>query len=60
MATRKSASTSPHKCPIWSPLKDCIAMIAPCTTLDHTANQIKLRFAAGLRAALIRKTPSVA
>ena len=35
-------------------------MIAACTTLDHTANQIRLRLARGFRAALIRKTPSVA
>ncbi|SRX94788.1 hypothetical protein MSP7336_03049 [Mycobacterium shimoidei] len=35
-------------------------MIAACTALDHTANQIKLRLAAGFRAALIKKTPSVA
>ena len=35
-------------------------MIAAWTTLDHTVNQIRLRLAAGSRAALIKKTPSVA
>jgi len=35
-------------------------MIAACTTLDHTVNQIRLRLACGFRAALSRKMPSVA
>ena len=60
-AIRRSAGTSPHRWPIWCPWpKDCTAMMTACTTLDHTANQMKLRFACGLRAALIRKTPIVA
>jgi hypothetical protein len=60
-ATNSSAGTSPNRCPIWCPPpKDCTAMIAACTTLDHTVNQIRLRLACGFRAALSRKTPSVA
>jgi uncharacterized membrane protein YfcA len=60
-ATKSSTGTSPNRCPIWCPLpKDCTAMIAACTTLDHTVNQIRLRLACGFRAALRRKTPSVA
>ena len=35
-------------------------MMAACTTLDHTANQIRLRCACGFRAASNKKTPSVA
>ena len=62
---RSSAGTSPNRCAhlvshVVPPPKDCAAMIAACTTLDSTANQIRLRFALGFRAALIRKTPSVA
>ena len=45
---------------MWSSLKDCTAMIAEWTTLEATVNQIRLRLAAGFRAALSRKTPSVA
>lgn len=36
------------------------AMIAACTTLDHTANQMRLTCASGLRLAINRDTPSVA
>lgn len=35
-------------------------MIVPCTTLDHTVNQIRLLCAMGLREATIKNTPSVA
>nr|WP_281179306.1 hypothetical protein [Sphingomonas asaccharolytica] len=35
-------------------------MISACTTLDIAATQISEALAAGLRAASIRKTPSVA
>ena len=60
-ATKSSAGTSPSRGPIRCPLpNDCTAMIAACTTLDHTVNQIRLRFACGFRAAFIKKTPSVA
>ncbi|MNP11239.1 hypothetical protein D3C76_1034160 [compost metagenome] len=57
----KSAGTSPAKCPIcpgWVTV--WTAMIAPCTALDHTVNQIRLRLANGSRAARIKNTPSVA
>lgn len=49
-ATIKSAGTSPAKCPIcpgW--VTAWTAMIAPCTTLDQTVNQIRLRLANGSR-----------
>ena len=61
-AIRSSAGTSPTRWPMWCPplLKDWTAMIAACTTLDQTVNQIRLRLASGFRAALSRKTPSVA
>ena len=36
------------------------AMIPPWTTLDHTVNQIRLRWASGSREAQSRNTPSVA
>src|SRR6202453_439634 len=43
MATRISAGTSPHRCPMWWSLpKDWTAMIAAWTTLEHTVNQIRL------------------
>jgi len=29
--------------------KDCSAMIPPCTMLDHTVNQMRLKCASGLR-----------
>jgi hypothetical protein len=57
--------TSPSKCPqcdassIPAP-KDCTAMIAPCTTLYHTVNQIRLMCFIGSRDALSSNTPSVA
>ena len=35
-------------------------MIAACTTLDQMVKEIRLRFAAGFRAAAIRKMPSTA
>src|SRR5215510_1363432 len=35
-------------------------MIAPCTKLDQTVNQIRLLFAIGSREAIIKNTPSVA
>jgi hypothetical protein len=35
-------------------------MTPPCTTLDHTVNQIRLRWARGFLAAFSRKAPSVA
>ena len=38
----------------------CTAMIPPWTTLDHTVNQIRLRWASGSRDARIRNKPSVA
>ena len=41
------------------PANDCTAMITACTADDHTTNQMKLRFASGLRAAFNRKTPMV-
>jgi uncharacterized protein DUF5615 len=38
------AGTSPKRCPIWSGFDTaCTAMIAACATLDHTANQIRLK-----------------
>ncbi|SRR5712691_2988024 len=44
IATRISANTSPQRCPMCSGFsKDCAAMIPPCTTLDQTVNQIRLR-----------------
>jgi hypothetical protein len=46
---------------MWWPLpKDCTAIIAAWTTLEHTVNQIRLTLASGRRAAFHRKTPSVA
>ena len=36
------------------------AMMPACTQLDHTVNQIKLRFSRGLFDARIKKMPSVA
>ena len=60
-ATISSAGTSPMRCPRCSGYAiDCAAMIPPCTTLDQTVNQIRLRFASGSRAAMRRNTPSVA
>jgi hypothetical protein len=35
-------------------------MIAPCTKLDQTVNQIRLLCAIGSREAIIKNTPSVA
>jgi hypothetical protein len=35
-------------------------MMAPCTTLDQTVNQIKLPFWRGFRAVSSKNTPSVA
>jgi hypothetical protein len=35
-------------------------MIVPCTTLDHTVNQIMLLWASGFLDAKIKNTPSVA
>src|SRR5215472_11009080 len=35
-------------------------MIAPCTKLDQTVNQMRLLFAIGSREAIIKNTPSVA
>jgi hypothetical protein len=44
----KSAKTSPHRCPLCSEFaKDCTAMMPPCTTLDHTVNQMRLKCASG-------------
>jgi hypothetical protein len=41
-ATTNSAKTSPHRCYLCSEFaKDCTAMIPPCTTLDHTVNQMR-------------------
>ena len=37
-----------------------LPVIAACTTLDTMVNQVRLRLAPGLRAAMIRNTPSVA
>src|SRR6266446_4134210 len=60
-ATANKANTSPQRWPmLWVPSKDCTAITPPCTTLDQTVNQIRLLWATGLRAASIRKTPSVA
>ena len=60
-ATINNAGTSPSRWPrcIGSPAA-CTAMISACTALDTTVNQISDILAAGLRAASIRKTPSVA
>src|SRR4029453_3075890 len=60
IATRNSAGTSPSRCPWCAAGIDCTAMMPPCTTLDHTVNQIKLRWACGSLDAISRKTPSVA
>jgi hypothetical protein len=35
-------------------------MIPPCTTLDHTVNQMILLCASGFREAMSKNTPSVA
>ena len=44
----KSVKTSPHRCPLCSEFaKDCTAMMPPCTTLDHTVNQMRLKCASG-------------
>src|ERR1022692_419708 len=60
-ATTNRASTSPQRCPMcWGFDRDCAAMIPPCTMLDHTVNQIRLRCARGFREATTRNTPSVA
>jgi hypothetical protein len=55
-ATMKSAGTSPAKWPIYPGwVNTWTAMIAPCTTLDHTVNPIRLRLANGSCAARIKK-----
>jgi hypothetical protein len=61
IATKNSAGTSPNRCPR-SPasLKDWTPMIVPCTTLDHTVNQMMLLWASGFLDAKIKNTPSVA
>src|SRR5262249_62283513 len=56
----EEAGTSPSRWPACSAGIDCTAMMPPCTTLDHTVNQIKLRWACGSLDAISRKTPSVA
>ena len=40
--------------------KDCSVIMAPCTTLDHTVNEIMLLYACGSREASSKNTPSVA
>ena len=60
-AATNSARTSPQRCPMCSEFtNDCTAMIPPCTTLDHTVNQMRLKCASGLRDATNKNTPSVA
>src|SRR5215471_2477099 len=60
-AKTRSAGTSPQRCATWSGfVRACAAMIPACTTLDHTVNQIRLKFVSGSRLAINRKTPSVA
>ncbi len=61
MPTAARTGMSPSQCPDSAESRRaCAAMIPACTMLDHAANRIKLRCAAGFRDARAKKTPSVA
>src|SRR5262249_8502673 len=61
IAIRNSAGTAPTTCPPSTGTSTPgQAMMAPCTTLDQTVNQMRLLCAYGSRDAMRRNTPSVA
>src|SRR5512146_378998 len=60
-AAISNTGTSPNRWPTCSGYTIAwTAMIPPCTMLDQTVNQMRLRCSRGLRAAMMRKTPRVA